>query len=347
MPVSECSARHPRRPAPPPDRPGTPGAGRGAPVELFFRAQLIFARPRNGGEARVEKAWVVAKSAVLSFIADDALSKGAAIAFYTVTSIAPILLIVVAVAGLAFGHEAAQNGIVAQLSGLLGRESAAFLQSAIANAQDKSSGTLAALVGVVTIIVTASGVFGEMQSALNAIWKIDTSGTPISRLIRARATSLGLVVSLGFLMMVSLVVSAGLTALGDYLNAVLPFGKVVLSILNGLVSFLLIAVLFAAIYRALPDKPILWRDVAVGSVVTSLLFTGGKSLIGWYIGSSAVASAYGAAGALIVILLWIYYSAQIFLLGAEFTKAWSDLRRGKPLPAQASGRADRLQEARP
>ena len=273
----------------------------------------------------METAWRLCKTTVLSFIQDDALSKGAAIAFYTVTSIAPILLIVVAIAGLAFGNEAAQNGIVGQLAGLMGTESAQLLQSAIASAQSKSSGTLATIIGVVMIIVTASGVFGEMQSALNAIWKTDSSGTPISRLIRARAASLGLVVSLGFLMMVSLVVSAGLTALGDYLNSVLPAGKFVLSILNGLVSFLLISVLFAAIYKVLPDRPIQWREVAVGSAVTALLFTGGKSLIGWYIGSSAVASTYGAAGALIVILLWVYYSAQIFLLGAEFTKAYSDL----------------------
>jgi membrane protein len=282
-------------------------------------------RPRR----ELKKAWMLCKWTVLSFIEDDALSKGAAIAFYTATSIAPILLIIVAVAGIAFGKEAAQNGVVGELTGLLGKESAQFLQAAIANAQNKSSGTLATLVGVATIIVTASGVFGEMQSALNTIWKIDSTGTPISRLIRARAASLGLVVSLGFLMMVSLVVSAGLTALGGYLNAVLPFGKVLLTILNGVVSFLLIAVLFAAIYKVLPDRPIEWRDVGVGSAVTSLLFTGGKSLIGWYIGSSAMTSTYGAAGALLVILLWVYYSAQIFLLGAEFTKAWSDLRKGK------------------
>lgn len=295
----------------------------------------------------MEKVWALCKSTVFSFIDDDALSKGAAISFYTATSLAPILLIVVAIAGLAFGQEAAQNGIVGQLSGLMGKESAEFLQSAIAGAQNKSAGTLATLIGVVTVIVTASGVFGEMQSALNKIWKIDSSGEPISRLIRARAASLGLVVSLGFLMMVSLVVSAGLTALGDYLNAVLPLGKVVLSILNGIVSFLLIAVLFAAIYKVLPDRPIQWRDVVVGSVVTSLLFTGGKSLIGWYIGSSAVASTYGAAGALIVILLWVYYSAQIFLLGAEFTKAYSDLRTGEPKQTQKSGQPDRLQGATP
>jgi membrane protein len=283
----------------------------------------------------VEKAWILSKSTVLSFVEDDALSKGAAIAFYTATSIAPILLIVVAVAGLAFGKEAAQNGIVGQLAGLMGKESAEFLQSAIANAQNKSSGALATLIGVATIIVTASGVFGEMQSALNTIWKVDSRGTPVSRLIRARAASLGLVVSLGFLMMVSLVVSAGLTALGGYVNAVLPFGKIALTVLNGIVSFLLVSILFAAIYKVLPDRPIQWRDVIVGSAVTSLLFSGGKSLIGWYIGSSAVASSYGAAGALIVILLWVYYSAQIFLLGAEFTKSFSNLRAGKPGNAQS------------
>jgi membrane protein len=292
-------------------------------------------------EAFVKKAWNLTKSTVLSFIEDDALSKGAAIAFYTVTSIAPILLIVVAIAGLAFGNEAAQNGIVGQLTGLMGKESAELLQSAIAGAQSKSSGTLATLIGVMTVIVTASGVFGEMQSALNVIWKTDASGTPVSRLIRARAASLGLVVSLGFLMMVSLVVSAGLTALGDYFNAVLPFGKVLLTIINGIVSFLLISMLFAAIYKVLPDRPIQWRDVVVGSAVTSLLFTGGKSLIGWYIGSSAVASTYGAAGALIVILLWVYYSAQIFLLGAEFTKAYSDLRKGASVQ---KSRVDRLEK---
>ena len=294
----------------------------------------------------MKKAWNLCKSTVLSFIEDDALSKGAAIAFYTATSLAPILLIVVAIAGLAFGKEAAQNGIVGQLSGLMGKESAEFLQSAIAGAQNKSSGTLATLIGVATVILTASGVFGEMQSALNRIWKIDSSDAPISRLIRARAASLGLVVSLGFLMMVSLVVSAGLTALGDYLNAVLPFGKVLLTILNGIVSFLLIAVLFAAIYKVLPDRPIQWRDVILGSVVTSLLFTVGKSLIGWYIGSSAVASTYGAAGALIVILLWVYYTAQIFLLGAEFTKTYSDLRTGKPVEPQKNIRAGRPEGAK-
>jgi membrane protein len=279
------------------------------------------------------------KPTVLSFIADDALGKGAAIASYTVTPIAPVLLIVIAVAGLVFGREAAQNGIVGQLPGL-GKESAQLLQSAVAGAQNKSSGTLATLIGIVTVIITASGVFGQMQSALNAIWKTASSGTPVSRLIRTRAASLGLVVLLEFLMMVSLVVSTGLTALGDYLNAVLPSGKALLTILNGIVSFLLILLLFAAIYNVLPDRPIQWRDVVIGSAVTSLLFTDGNSLIDWYIGSSAVASTYGAAGALIVILLWVYYSAQIFPLGAEFTKPYSDFHSGKSPEQKASQQMD-------
>jgi membrane protein len=274
-------------------------------------------------------AWKLLKDSVMAFIEDEALSKGAAIAFYTVTSIAPILLIVIAIAGLAFGREAAQNALTAQMSGLMGQQTAELLQSAVASASGKSSGILATIIGVVALIATASGVFGEMQSALNAIWKAKPEGTTVSRLIRARAASLGLVGALGFLLIVSLVVSAGLTALGDYFNTVLPFGKVILSALNVLVSFALITVLFAAIYKVLPDTSLTWRDVIVGALITAALFTIGKSLIGWYIGSSAVASSYGAAGALIVLLLWVYYSAQIFLLGAEFTKVFASSHGSK------------------
>jgi membrane protein len=273
-------------------------------------------------------AWKMLKDTVLAFIEDEALSRGAAIAFYTVTSVAPVLLIVIAIAGLAFGREAAQNAIVSQLSGLMGQQPAQVLETAVASASGKSSGILATIIGVITLIVTASGVFGEIQSALNAIWKAKPGGTSVSRLIRARAASLGLVATLGFLLLVSLVVSAALTAFGTYLNSVLPFGELILSLLNTVVSLVLISVLFAAIYKILPDRRLEWRDVAVGAVVTAILFTIGKSLIGWYIGSSAVASSFGAAGALIVLLLWVYYSAQIFLLGAEFTKVYAN-RHGR------------------
>lgn len=269
------------------------------------------------------RAWQLLKDAASAFIADEALTRGAAIAFYAVTSIGPVLLIVIAIAGLFFGHDAAQDAITGQLSGLMGRQTAEMLQTAVASAAGTSSGIIATIVGLVMLIATASGVFGEMQTALNTIWKAKPEGAALSRLIRARAASLGLVATLGFLLIVSLAVSAGLTAFGNYLNAVLPFGSVVLSVLNTVVSFSLIALLFAAIYKVLPDCPLEWRDVIVGALVTAFLFTVGKSLIGWYIGSSAVASSYGAAGALIVLLLWVYYSAQIFLLGAEFTKAFA------------------------
>src|SRR5215207_9418982 len=206
-------------------------------------------------------AWKLLKDTGLAFIEDQALSRGAAIAFYTVTSVAPLLLIVIAIAGLAFGREAAQNAIVSQLSGLMGQQTAEILQTAVASASGKSSGILATIIGVITLLATASGVFGEMQSALNTIWKAKPKGTTVSRLIRARAASLGLVAALGFLLMVSLVVSAGLTAFGNYLNAVLPFGKVLASVLNTVISVVLISALFAAIYKVLPDRQLEWRDV--------------------------------------------------------------------------------------
>ena len=271
----------------------------------------------------VEKAWVLLKETAVAFIDDNALSRGASMAFYAVTSLAPILLIIIAIAGLVFGEEAARNALAGQFQALMGQQSAELLQSAVQNAGKKSSGVLATIIGMVTLIATASGVFGEMQSALNTIWKVEPQGTTVSRLLRARAASLGLVAALGFLLLVSLVVSAGISALGDYVNTVLPFGKLILSILNTVISFILIAVLFAAIYKILPDKRLEWGDVIIGAIATSLLFTIGKSLIGWYLGSSAVASTYGAAGALIIVLLWIYYSSQIFLLGAEFTRVYA------------------------
>jgi membrane protein len=193
---------------------------------------------------------------------------------------------------------------------------------------------VATIIGVVTLLVTASGVFGEMQTALNVIWKAKPKGTTVSRLIRARAASLGLVAALGFLPMVSLVVSTVLTAFGNYLDAILPFGKVILTVLNAVVSLILISFLFAAIYKVLPDRNLEWGDVIIGAIVTAALFNVGKSLISWYIGSSAVASSFGAAGALIVLLLWVYYSAQIFLLGAEFTKVYANRhgsKRGAPV----------------
>ena len=277
----------------------------------------------------ISATWRTLKDVVLSFIDDEALTRGAAIAFYTATSIAPVLLIVIAIAGLVFGQEAAQNAITSQFSDLMGRQTAEVLQSAIASAAEKSSGIIATIIGIAVLIATASGVFGEMQAALNAIWKANPQTTTVSRSIRARAVSLGLVGALGFLLIVSLIISTGLTAFGDYLDTVLPMGKLILPVLNFAVSVLLLAILFGAIYKVLPDRTLQWTDVVTGALITSVLFNVGKSLIAWYIGSSAVASSYGAAGGLIVLLLWVYYSAQIFLLGAEFTKIYANRHGSK------------------
>jgi membrane protein len=208
------------------------------------------------------------------------------------------------------------------------------VQKVVQSASGTSTGIIASIIGVITLVVTASGVFGEIQSALNAIWKAELHGSTISRLLRARAASLGLVAALGFLLLVSLVISALLSALANYINAQLPFGALTLQLLHFVMSFVLISVMFAAIYKVLPDAELSWRDVLIGAVVTALLFNLGKFLIGLYLAHSALTSSYGAAGALIVVLMWIYYSAQIFLMGAEFTKVHAS-RRGTPAAVRA------------
>src|ERR1700704_1147692 len=268
-------------------------------------------------------AWALVKGSVNAFIDDEALTRGATIAFYTVTSLGPVLFIVVAIAGLVFGEDAARGAITDQLGGLMGQQGSDLLQTAIRSASQRSAGLIAAAVGIGTLVITASGVFTEMQQTLNVIWRAEPRGTTMSRLIRARAVSLGLVGALGFLLLVSLVISTLLSALSDYINAYLPSGHLILQTLTFLISFSLITLLFGAIYKVLPDRSIEWHDVLIGAFVTAFLFTVGKLLISFYIGSTAIASSYGAAGSLIVVLLWIYYSTQIFLLGAEFTKVYA------------------------
>ena len=273
-------------------------------------------------------AWALAKDTVKGFIADEALSHGASIAYYTLFALAPVLLIIIAIAALVFGREAAEAAIVAQLSGLMGESTAKALEEIMHKVGDREGGIWATVMGVGALILTATGVFGEVQSALNVIWrakndKATERRSTLGRLARARAASLGLVVTSGFLITVSLATSAALEALSGYLRGVFPGAETVLTLVDFVISTALIAFLFAAIYKVLPDKPIAWRDVAIGAVVTALLFEGGKYLIALYIGQSDVASTYGAAGALVVLLLWIYYTAQVFLLGAEFTHAYA------------------------
>ncbi len=268
--------------------------------------------------------WTLIKSTVNGYIDDNALSRGAAIAYYTVFSLAPTLVIIVAITGLVFGETAAQGALSHQLEGLVGHEAAVAIQGMVRSAWQSQSGGIATLIGVVTLLITATTVFGEMQAALNAIWRAEPKGTTVTRYLRARAASLGLVATLGFLLMVSLVVSAAIAAVQTYIGGFLPEVAVLIRVLNFVISFVLITVLFAAIYKILPDRQLQWRDVTIGAVVTALLFDIGKTLIGLYIGSTAVASSFGAAGALAVVLLWVYYSSQIFLLGAEFTRAYAE-----------------------
>jgi membrane protein len=284
---------------------------------------------------RHRRPWPLLRATIEGYIEDDALSRGAAIAYYTVFSLAPLLVIAIAMAGLAFGRQAVEGAVAEQLRGLLGPTGAEAVQAMVKGAGQPGAGTVATLVSVVTLLFTASGVFGELQSALNAIWraeppKLDT----LTAFLRAKALSIGLVAATGFLLLVSLVASAAITAFGTWAGGYLPAWAQVLAVLNFTLSFLFVAALLAAVYKILPDRRLAWSDVIVGALATAFLFTLGKTLIGWYIGSSAVASTYGAAGALMVVLLWVYYSAQIFLLGAEFTRAWAGLRgTGAPLPA--------------
>ncbi|WFU19742.1 YihY/virulence factor BrkB family protein [Bradyrhizobium sp. CB3481] len=265
--------------------------------------------------------WRIVKAAVSGYVANDALSRGASIAFYAATSLAPVLLIVVAIAGLAFGQDAARAAISEELGRLLGPSGGDFIKSILARSSDPTSGATATIVGVVTVLITASGVFGEMRTALNLTFKAKPAAEPIFSLIRSRAASLGLVAALGFMLIVSLAASTALSALEQW-----SAGKAVLSAVNTFVSLAIFTLLFAAIYRVMPDTTISWRHLLLGAFVTAVLFTVGKSLIGWYLGQAAPSSTYGAAGALIVLMFWVYYSAQIFLFGAELTKAIFDAR---------------------
>ena len=261
------------------------------------------------------------ENTVENYIASDGLTRGAAIAFYSVTSLIPVLVIVIAIAGVVFGESAARGAIASELVTLIGADSAKLIQKAIESAYYSGSNVFAIVLGALILVLTVSGVFAELQSALNAIWKVEGQSFSILRLMRGRAASVGLVVGLGFLLLVSLVIDGGINAASGYIDEHFRYGARVLAVLNAAASFALTATLFAAIYKVLPDKPLEWGDVVFGALVTAIAFEGGKGLIGFYLGTSQVISSYGAAGALASVLLWIYYSAQILLLGASFTKA--------------------------
>jgi len=255
---------------------------------------------------------------------DGALDLGAALSYYTVFSLAPMLLIVIGVAGVVWGREAVQGQLVGQLQGLVGPQGGQMIQTMIAHASKPGAGVVATIIGLVTILFGATGVFVQLQNALNHIWEVEPKpGGGIWGFVRNRLISFGMILGVGFLLLVSLVVSAAMGSIDRWADNLGGAGRVLALILSFAVSFAVISLLFALIYKYLPDVKIGWRDVWIGAAVTALLFTVGKFLIGLYVAKSSVASSYGAAGSLVILLLWVYYSAQIVFLGAEFTQVYA------------------------
>jgi membrane protein len=256
---------------------------------------------------------------------DAALTLGAALAYYTLFAMAPLLVLVIAVAGLVFGNAAAQGQIVTQIGGLMGPEGAKLIEEMIVRASRPASGILATVVSLVTMVIGASGVFGQLQSSLNQIFGAVASSSRgwFMGMLRQRLAHFGMIVAIGFLLLVSLVLSAVVAALHEFLEFHMPALAETLPLLNFALSFVVVTLLFALVYKVLPDVRLAWRDVWLGSTFTALLFTVGKSVIGFYLGRAGTASVYGAAGSLVLVLLWIYYSAQILFLGAEFTEVYS------------------------
>lgn len=291
------------------------------------------------------------KDTVSAWIDDYAPSMGAALAYYTVFSVAPLLLIVISIAGLAYGDEAARGAVVDQIGGLVGEEGAKAIEGMLVSLSSPATGSITAILSTLTLFVGATTVFAELQAALDRIWRVPERKKPsgIWELLRARVLSFGMILGIGFLLIVSLVASAALAAIGRYWSPMLGEGEVIGHLLDMTLSFVLVTVVFAMIYKIMPHAAVRWPDVWLGAIVTAVLFTVGKLLIGLYIGKTGVATGYGAAGSLVVVLVWVYYSAQIFLLGAEFTWLYANRfgslrQRGvaqeKPAPARRSEARD-------
>ena len=271
--------------------------------------------------------WGLLKDTVYEWNEDKAPRLGAALAYYSIFSIAPLLVLVIAVASLIFGEKAAQGAIVREIEGTVGEPVANAIEFLLQQAHQEGGGVTATVIAGVTLLFGAAGVFGQLQDALNTIWKVKPKpGRAWLGMLKERFLSFVVVLGTGFLLLTSLVVSAALAALNAWTDALaLPGGVYLWQAINGVVSFAFITLLFALVYKVLPDVRIAWRHVSVGAAVTALLFTLGKYLLGVYLGGKGVTSAYGAAGSLVVVLLWVYYSSQILLFGAEFTRAYARL----------------------
>lgn len=267
--------------------------------------------------------WKLFQEGIEAFIEDHALTRGAAIAFYAVTAIAPVLFIATAIAALGLGQDAASGAVHYQLRRIMSQESADLVQLAILHVRSGPHTLAGSIIGIAALVVVASGFFTEIEDALNVIWKAPRKESYFYQLLRGRVMSLTLVIGLGFLLLFSMLVATGVRMVGRVLDQVTDISAMVVGILNLGISLTVVSLLFAALYKVLPNKKLEWRDVIVASVGTAILFEIGQTLIGYYLANLITANIYGAAGGIIVLLIWVYYSAQIFLLGAEFTKVWA------------------------
>ena len=283
--------------------------------------------------------WTLLKEAFEKWSADKAPRLGAALSYYTVFSLVPLLVLTISIAGLVFGTEAAQQAIMTQIESLVGPQSAAAIKQMLEIAQRPSSGALASAIAVVTLLLGASGVFAQLQDALNTVWGVEPkAGRGLWGTIKDRLFSLMAVLGTGFLLLVSLVLSAALAAFGKMFQGRLPGHEGLLHLADLAISFGVITLLFAMMFKLLPDAKIAWRDVWIGAGLTSVLFTVGKFAIGMYLGKADVGSAYGAAGSLVILLVWVYYSSQILLYGAEFTSVYAN-RYGSRIVAVSNASA--------
>jgi membrane protein len=295
--------------------------------------------PRQLRLLKCEQFWNLIKESFSEWANDKVPRLGAALAFYTALSLAPLVVVVLATAGLFYGQAAVQGEIVWQIQDLVGREGAIVIQALISSAAHRpTSGIIATVLGLVALLLGASSAFVELQDALNTIWHVPVDPRrsrlgSIFDVIKRRAVSFVLVLSIGLLLLVSLFVGAWIAAAETFVGNHLPLPGPVLHIINLLISFVAITFLFAAVYKVLPDVRLKWSDVAIGAAITSLLFSVGKLLIALYLGKTTIESSYGAAGSFLILLLWVYYSAQVFFLGAEFTKIYTQ-RFGSQFRAQ-------------
>jgi membrane protein len=294
------------------------------------RSMSLATGVHHGAVARAREAAGILRAAIDSWRGDRAPSMGAAIAYYTVFSLAPVLILIIAVAGLAFGKRAAEGALFDQIAELVGRESAGAIQAMLRSASGTGSGIVATVIGLAALIIAATAVFGELQAAFNVIWKARPApGAGMRNLVTMRLRSLLLIMAIGLLLMLSLALGTALAAFSTYLERLLPGLPLILSTVNFVFSLAVTTVMFALMFKILPDAGVEWPDVWIGAAASAVLFNVGRHLISLYIGSKGVTSTYHAAGALVLILVWIYYSAQIVLFGAELAKAYGDRRRAR------------------